>query len=272
MSAVYQPKVSIITPSYNQAQYIEETIHSVLQQNYPAIEHIVIDGDSTDGTIDILKRSPQLIWVSEPDRGQADALNKGLTRATGEIVGWINSDDLYESGAILSVVECFREPDIQWAVGNLKYIFGAAREYRTNKSPEITYLRLLANPDIVRQQSTFFRKDFLVRSGGWNPDYFMAMDYDLWVRLASMAVPKMVDNTWAIFRLHEQQKTSHANILRQTREIVNVLKRERAPKRYIIRITARNRWYWLKSLVKHALINVGLISHRFRSRPIRFGP
>ena len=101
-----QPKVSIITPSYNQGQFIEETILSAKNQDYPNIEHIVIDGNSTDSTLDILhKYDNDIIWISEPDRGQSDALNKGFRIATGEIIGWLNSDDIYLPGAVKKAVD-----------------------------------------------------------------------------------------------------------------------------------------------------------------------
>lgn len=99
-------KLTIITPSFNQAPYIEQTIRSVLAQDYPCVEHIVIDGGSTDCTVDVLKKYPHLQWVSEKDRGQADALNKGLAKASGDIIGWVNSDDYYEHKIFGSIVKC----------------------------------------------------------------------------------------------------------------------------------------------------------------------
>ena len=100
-------KISIITPSFNQARFIEQTILSVLRQDYPCVEHIVVDGGSTDGTIDIMRRYPHLIWSSEADNGQADALNKGLSKATGDIIGWINSDDYYADNIFAEVEGSF---------------------------------------------------------------------------------------------------------------------------------------------------------------------
>ena len=101
-----QPLVSVVTPSFNQAAFIEETIQSVLKQDYPHIEHIVVDGGSTDGTVDILQRYPHLRWISEPDCGQSDALNKGFAMARGEILGWLNSDDTYNAGGVSTGLHC----------------------------------------------------------------------------------------------------------------------------------------------------------------------
>ena len=266
-------KFSIITPSYNQAPYIEQTILSVAKQTGVEKEHIVVDGGSKDGTVDVLKRYPHLTWVSEKDKGQADALRKGLKLVTGDIVGWINSDDYYEEGIFESVARHFEDPKTMWVIGNLSFVYdGAHQEVLEDTSPEITYQRLLSDPDIVRQQPTFFRKEFLLRAGGWNPDYFMVMDYDLWVRLAKESKPKMVNEPWAYFRMHALQKTSHANILRQSREINQILKRERVGFGVRFGIRARKRGHWLKGIIKSGLISARLLDKRYQSRPVRLKP
>ena len=269
MSPYTPPKLTIITPSFNQGAYIERTILSVLSQKYQHVEHIVIDGNSTDMTIDVLKKYPHVLWVSEKDRGQADALNKGFARATGDIIGWINSDDYYEDDIFESVVECFQDPDVMWAIGNLTYVFDQTNEMIPTKSPVISYERLVSNPDILRQQPTFFRKEFIERAGRWNPDYFMAMDFDLWIRLSRLSLPRMADSNWAYFRHHALQKTSHANVLRQQDEIVEILRREHAPSTTIASICIWKRWLWMKGLVKGILIRLGIISRKYQSRPIR---
>lgn len=262
-------KFSIITPSYNQGPYIEQTILSVDNQTGIEKEHIVMDGGSNDETIDVLKNYPHLKWVSEKDKGQADALNKGLKLVTGDIVGWVNSDDYYEDGIFEAVAKHFEDPKTMWVIGNLSYAFDETKEIVKDVSPEVTYERLLSNPDIVRQQPTFFRKELLLQAGGWNTNHFMTMDFELWVRLAKISPPKMVNETWAYFRFHAMQKTSHANILRQYREMIKVLKREKVGLGIRFRIGVTKRTQWLKGFVKSHLINAGLLDKRYQARPVR---
>ena len=262
-------KFSIITPSYNQGPFIEQTILSVARQTGVEKEHIVMDGGSNDETVAVLKQYLHLKWVSEKDKGQADALSKGIKLVSGDIVGWINSDDYYEDGIFESVAKQFEDPETMWVIGNLSYVFDSTNEVVIDVSPAVTYQGLLSNPDIVRQQPTFFRREFLLRVGGWNPAYFMVMDYDLWVRLAKESTPKMVNETWGYFRFHALQKTSHANILRQYREISQILKREHVGLGIRLRIGASKRTQWLKGFVKSHLINAGLLGRRYQNRPVR---
>lgn len=262
-------KFSIITPSYNQGPFIAQTIQSVANQPGIEKEHIVMDGGSNDETIEVLKKYPHLKWASEKDKGQADALSKGIKLATGDIVGWINSDDYYEEGIFESVARHFEDPQTMWVIGNLSYVYDSTQEVIADVSPQVTYQRLVSDPDIVRQQPTFFRKEFLLRVGGWNPAYFMVMDYDLWLRLAKESTPKMVDETWAYFRMHALQKTSYTNVLRQSREINQLLKRERVGLGIRLGIRARKRITWLKGVVKSRLISVGLLDKRYQNRSVR---
>lgn len=262
-------KLTIITPSFNQGVYIEQTIKSVLTQDYQNVEHIVMDGGSADCTVNILKKYPHLKWVSEKDRGQADALNKGLARATGDIIGWINSDDLYESNIFGSVMEHFQDPGVMWIIGNLTYQFEESNERFSGRSPVVTLDRLVNNPDIVRQQPTFFRKVLLEQAGGWNPAFFMVMDFDLWMRLSKLSSPKMVSENWAYFRWHALQKTSSANTLRQMKELIAVLKREQVPWTKIWSLRLRKMWANMKGRLKDLLLRTGVLNSRYRSRPLR---
>lgn len=256
------PKLTIITPSFNQGAYIDQTIQSVREQDYQNVEHLVMDGGSTDNTTDILKHHPHLIWVSEKDRGQADALNKGFSKATGDIIGWINSDDYYEPNIFGSVVKCFEDPEVMWVIGHLTFLFDQTGTLVPKKSPAVTYDQLINNPDIVRQPATFFRKSFIERAGRWNPEFFMVMDFDLWIRLAKMSPPKMIDKNLAYFRIHALQKTSHTNTLRQKRELVSILTRERVRWICIARIRIHKNWAALKGLLKEIFLKLGFIAPR----------
>jgi len=269
MNGFIPPKISILTPSFNQARYIEETIESVTRQDYGNVEHIVMDGGSTDGTVGILRKHPHLIWFSESDKGQADALNKGLRQASGDIVGWINSDDFYARDVFASVVRCFDDPSVQWAVGNLTYVFEESSDAIPGRSPAVTPAALIQNPDIVRQQPAFFRKALLETVGAWNPEFHMVMDYDLWIRLAKVSAPKMVDANWAYFRCHAGQKSTYVNLKRQLDEIGRVLARERVPESAVRRIRRKKRWYWTKGWIKNALIEAGALDEKYRARPLR---
>jgi glycosyltransferase involved in cell wall biosynthesis len=262
-------RISILTPSYNQAAFVEETIRSVLAQEGIDLEHIVMDGGSADGTVEILHRFPHLVWVSEKDGGQADALNKALARATGQIIGWLNSDDLYTPGALAEVVESFRDPATQWVIGNLTTWYESTDSRVTNRSPAMTRAALLADPDILRQQPTFFRRELLERAGGWNAGYHMTMDYDLWVRLLRLAEPLMVDRVWAVFRIHPAQKTSRRNLGIQLAELTEIMRREGAGEPAIRRLRRKRAVLMTKVAVKEALIASGLLSERYAARPLR---
>ena len=128
------PIISIVTPSYNQGKFIEDTIQSVLIQNYPNFEHIIVDNCSTDGTVEILKKYPFLKWISEPDKGQTDALNKGFRKATGDIIAYLNSDDQYCPGVFLTVADYFLEhPECKWLCGNVIFTDSKGTVYEKKK-------------------------------------------------------------------------------------------------------------------------------------------
>ena len=264
-------KISILTPSYNQGQFIEQTIRSVLSQSDPDFEHLVIDGGSTDETIEILKKHPHLQWVSEKDGGQSDALSKGLGMSHGEIIGWINSDDYYDAGAFVAVRAAFENPSVLWVVGNLSYVFDESGDVVPDKSRRPTHAALVQNPDILRQQPSFFRRRLLEQVGGWNPKYHMTMDYDLWTRMARVVDPAFIDQNLAFFRFHRGQKTTAKNVETQARELAEIMTREGASTHEVANLVRRKRTMLRKLKVKEFLIRVGLIPSRYGSQPLRTG-
>ncbi len=207
------PVISIITPSYNQGQFIEETIVSVLNQDYPNIEHIVIDGSSTDHTLEILKKyEGKIKWISEKDEGQVDAVNKGFKVAQGEILGWLNSDDVYEPDCIEKVVEYFiSNPDVLLVYGNGFQMNTDGSLKVPFKSGPVTFKKLSKKNPLL-QPSIFFRKEVLSKVGYLDIHYQYVMDYEFWVRIFKKyehqtAYLPVYLSSW---RLHGEAKTSRS--------------------------------------------------------------
>jgi glycosyltransferase involved in cell wall biosynthesis len=180
------PLVSIITPSYNQGTFIEATILSVLEQDYPNIEYLVVDGASTDETQEVLRRyRGRLRWISEPDSGQAHAINKGFAHTRGEILGWLNSDDTYLPGAISAAVEYLvAHPDVMLVYGNANFMDanGAVIGPCAHVEP-FDLNRLIHHSDFIVQPATFFRRSAFESVGGLDESLHWAMDYDLWLKM-----------------------------------------------------------------------------------------
>jgi glycosyltransferase involved in cell wall biosynthesis len=202
------PLVSVITPSLNQGGYLEETIASVISQDYPHIEHLVIDGGSEDGTLDILRKYDEHIeWLSEPDRGQSHAINKGLERAQGSIIGWLNSDDLYTQSAVAKAVEFLQSnPEYAMVYGNADIIneFGQKIEsYRT----EPFDLGRLAKHCPISQPAAFIRTDIFRDIGGVDEELHFCMDMDLWVRIGQTHKIGFIHDVLAESRWHASNKT-----------------------------------------------------------------
>jgi len=202
--------ISVITPSFNQAPFLEATIRSVLEQDYPELEYIIVDGGSTDGSVEIIQRYADRLawWVSEKDQGQTDAINKGFARARGEVIAWLNSDDTYQPGAVREAVAYLAEhPDIGLVYGNANFIDQLGQVIGRFPSAQTDYRRLRQGYVHVAQQSAFFRSALWRQVGPLDPNFYFAMDYDLWVRLARVSQIAYVPRLWANFRLHGGGKT-----------------------------------------------------------------
>jgi glycosyltransferase involved in cell wall biosynthesis len=211
-------KFSIVTPSLNSELFIENTIVSVLQQCYNNLELIIIDGGSTDKTVEIIKKYQKHItfWVSEPDRGQASAINKGFRLATGDIFAWLNSDDTYEPGVISKVAERFRQtPHADVLSGCCKLWYGDHRDRLIGPSPLRTYsdfLRVNSNwmsERLIIQPEAFFRRAAYLQANGLREELHYCLDVSLWMEMAKNGcVFESVDEHWANLRMHRGQKTS----------------------------------------------------------------
>ena len=204
------PLVSVITPSLNQGRFIEETILSVKNQDYPILEHIVIDGGSMDGTLEILRRYDHLVWVSEADRGQADAVNKGIRLAKGEILGWLNSDDLYTPGAVSLIANYFlTHPNIDIVYGDCSEIDESGNVRSFVRAHPFDLKRLLLLEYTLSQPTFFFRRRAIDMIGPLNVGLYLGLDYDYFVRAARTCTLTYLPALLAAFRTHSKSKTSN---------------------------------------------------------------
>lgn len=203
------PLVSIITPSFNQAAFLERTILSVLNQEYPNLEYWIIDGGSTDGSVDIIKKYENVItgWISEKDRGQADAINKGFSRANGEIIAWMNSDDVYRPGAINAAVQALQEnPDCGLVFSDVDSIDSEDKVFN-----RMIYgdwgLSDLMTFNIIGQPAVFMRHKTLNEAGTLDLGFHYLLDHHLWLRMALIAGIKYIPGqSWAAARIHPAAK------------------------------------------------------------------
>jgi glycosyltransferase involved in cell wall biosynthesis len=195
------PRASVVTPSYNQGQFIEEAILSVKNQNYPHIEHIIVDGGSTDDTLDVIRRyegTYNLRWVSEPDEGQADALNKGFKLARSEVLGWLNADDTYQPGAVRSAVDL--------VYGGFNFINEGGEILYTHISPKFSLEKLLYG-NVIPQAAMFFHRRIIEEIGGVDPSLHYVMDWEFALRIARNYQVQRVLAVWGNFRITRGTKS-----------------------------------------------------------------
>ena len=241
-----RPLVTIVTPSFNQAAYLEETIQSVLAQEYRDIQYILIDGGSMDGSLKVIKKYASRLdyWVSEKDSGQTDALNKGLALTKGKYCGWINADDRLKPNAVAEAVEYLeKNSHVGMVYGDADFIDAKGSVLGKFAARQTDYAKLLKGYVHIPQQSAFWRASLWWQVGPLNPDVTFAMDYDLWVRLAKLSKLKYLPKLWAEFRLHQESKTLR-NDMRAWEDMLKVHKREGGSAFSVI--VAK---YWLRRLL-----------------------
>lgn len=223
--------ISIITTTYNAKIYLEQTIKSVLNQKGDfLIQYIITDGGSTDGTIDIIKKySKDIKWISERDKGQADGINKGLKMATGDIIAYLNADDIYTPNTLQKVAEFFKEkPEYKWLTGYCKIINEENKEirkiitlYKNLKLRLYSYNSLLSE-DFISQPATFFRSEIIKEFGYLNTDLNFVLDYEYWCRIGKKYKPGIIHDYLASFRFYKTSKTggSYKTALKEDYEMI----------------------------------------------------
>jgi glycosyltransferase involved in cell wall biosynthesis len=259
MTAVFSmsdlPRISIVTPSFNQARYLEATIQSVLSQNYPNLQYIIVDGGSTDGSVEIIRRYESSVawWVSEKDRGQTNAINKGMARATGDVRAYLNSDDIYLPGALQRVGEHFAtHPNTGLLHGRCRIMQENGRVTGEHFGSITRYDQIVDlwgvwwNGRQFVQPEVFWSRQIAERIGPFNEELFFVMDYDYWLRaMREGASVSAIDFPLASFRLQPLQKsTRKAEVSEELRQLVKPMLWER-PGRLPARDRRRLQGLWL---------------------------
>ncbi len=207
------PKISIITPSFNQVQFLERTMRSILEQEYPNLEYIVIDGGSTDGSVEIIRKYEHLLayWVSEPDHGQTDAINKGLRRASGEWAAWQNSDDVYYPNTFKDLAQAAaRYPAADLIIGNMMLIDACDRVLRDIHYVKPSYGALIAEGMVLTNQAAFWRRRIHEDIGWLSEELDCSFDYEWFLRVTKKYQGVHVNRMWGGYRLHDATKTSNS--------------------------------------------------------------
>lgn len=209
------PKITIITPSYNQGQFIEDTIKSVLCQNYPNLEYLIFDGGSDDNTVEIIKKYEEYIdfWVSEKDKGQSDAINKGFRKATGDIVGWLNSDDLFYPYTLNKIANLYKTDKTYNKVyfGECDYLFDKYNFCIQNHTAKLSTDYALDLCDFIIQPSCFWGKEIIDQVGLLNEELHYGFDWEWFIRIQKAGIPfQFVKDNFSTYRIHADHKSSSA--------------------------------------------------------------
>lgn len=238
-------KISVVTVSFNQGQFIRDNIESVLSQKYSNFEHIIIDGGSTDNTVSILKEYSHLNWVSEKDKGQSDGLNKGFNKASGDIIAWINSDDMLCPNSLAKINIFFlKNPNSSVLVGNQIFIDKIGNITQVIKAKPFTYDWLINGAKSgVMQNSTFFRRSVFEKTGYLDESFHYTMDRDLFIRIAKHYKIYTLEEDFAYFRVWESSKTYTSKIY-FFKDLIKIKKKYNAP--FFTRSTVWIAWQFCK--------------------------
>lgn len=259
------PKISIITPSFNQSTFIEEAIVSVIRQGYPDLEHFVIDGGSTDGSVDTIRRYEKQLayWVTEKDRGQSHAINKALEKASGDIIGWLNSDDTYLPGALETMATYFEMyPTVCAIYGDGLITTEDGRPLRLKHEIPFIYRRLWRH-DFIVQPAFFFRREILPSIGKLREDLYYAMDWEFFLRIAAHCRIRHIPAAIATYRLQRGAKSMAHGSLRHKKE-VSMIRKEALARATKSKWTLIVDYFWLPgSLFLKAVLVI-------RDNPIRY--
>jgi len=277
-----QPLVSIVTPSFNQGAFIAATIDSVLAQDYPRLEYLVVDAGSTDTTLELLRSYGERVrWISEPDHGQADAINKGITLTRGAIVAWLNADDLYLAGAVArAVAELQAHPQAALVYGQAEFIDrnGALLGPCAQVEP-FSLDRLINDLDFIVQPATFFRRDAFLAVGGLDAQLRYCLDYDLWIKLAVRYQVRYLPELLARVRIYPTTKTASGGLerLEEIERMIGRYGRRRLPALFygeMVRVCwaagrlalARHDWRQLTQVARRGAVYGAALALRWASR------